>query len=200
MIPKILHFVWVGDESKLPREQINSWVDFNPTYTVKLWTDRELNSQRWALEKHIREIYDIELCGVADMMRYEIVYSYGGIALDADSTCQRPLDDHLLEPSEFFCWESEKERPGLIATAVMAGDRYSEFFGELVNRLYRKDSVVKERAWITTGPTHLTDTYKAIPNNITVYPSHYFIPNHFKSERYKGTGAVYCTQDWGSTV
>ena len=200
MIPKILHFVWVGDPEKLPREQINSWIRLNRSYEVNVWTDKELDTQPWALKKHIESIYDIELCGVADMMRYEIVYNFGGIALDADSKCVRSLDDHLLEPGEFFCWENEKERPGLIATAVMAGERYSDFFAELVNRLYEKESVVKERAWRTTGPTHVTDTYNAVSNHITIYPSHYFIPNHFRSEGYKGTGPVYCTQDWGSTV
>lgn len=200
MIPKTLHFVWVGDADRLPREDIDTWVRLNPTYDVRIWTDSDLNTERWALQRHIDDMYPIELCGVADMMRYEIVFLHGGIALDADSRCVRPLDDHLLEPREFFCYENERKRPGLIATAVMAGEAQSPFYAELINRLYRKPTVVDQRAWKSTGPTHVTETYLDSGIDITVYPSHYFIPNHYTGQRYSGGGAVYAEQVWGSTV
>lgn len=56
-----------------------------------------------------------ELNGVADMMRQEILYSEGGIVIDADSLCMQPLDEALLDCEAFACWESDMVRPGLIA-------------------------------------------------------------------------------------
>jgi len=39
-------------------------------------------------------------------MRYEILFNEGGIALDADSLCLRPLEDWLLEPAAFAAWRT----------------------------------------------------------------------------------------------
>lgn len=35
--------------------------------------------------------------------------------------------------------------------------------------------------------------------DITVFPSHYFIPQHKKLPRYTGDGPIYADQMWGST-
>ena len=56
-------------------------------------------------------MYSRELNGVADIMRYEILFNEGGIALDADSLCLRPLEDWVLEPAAFAAWEHEHIRP-----------------------------------------------------------------------------------------
>jgi len=64
-------------------------------------------------------MYSRELNGVADIMRYEILFNEGGIALDADSLCLRPLEDWVLEPAAFAAWEHEHIRPGLIAAAAL---------------------------------------------------------------------------------
>jgi mannosyltransferase OCH1-like enzyme len=200
MIDKILHFVWVGDAGNMPRDSLRSWVKLNCNYTVLLWDQSDYENTNWVNKKHMEAMYPIEKCGVADLMRYEILYRHGGIALDIDSICMRPLDDWLLEPDEIFCWENEKIRPGLIATAIMGARKKSKFFKSLIDTLHKKDSVICDRAWITTGPTQVTNIYNTTKNSITVYPSHYFIPNHFSGDKYTGNGPVYCEQEWGSTV
>ena len=35
MIPKKLHIIWVGDESKRPDNCIQTWIDKNPAWTVR---------------------------------------------------------------------------------------------------------------------------------------------------------------------
>jgi inositol phosphorylceramide mannosyltransferase catalytic subunit len=57
--------------------------------------------------------------GVADLMRYEILFEHGGVYVDADSTSVRPLDHWLLTPPLFAVWESEQHRPGLIANGFI---------------------------------------------------------------------------------
>ena len=117
MIPKHLHFVGVGDESKRPDKEINTWRLLNPDYQVTVWGNESLKNS-WHLANAMR-YYSKELCGVADCMRWEILYKYGGIALDADSECLRSLEDWLLEPDIFACWESELLRPGLIENGIV---------------------------------------------------------------------------------
>ena len=62
-------------------------------------------------------------------MRYEILFNEGGIALDADSLCLRPLEDWLLEPAAFAAWEHEHIRQGLITVGAMRAEPGNEFFG-----------------------------------------------------------------------
>lgn len=48
-----------------------------------------------------QRIDEIEaFCGKADIMRYEILYKYGGIYLDADSLCLESLDEFFLKTQD----------------------------------------------------------------------------------------------------
>jgi len=200
MIPKVLHFVWIGDESKCPNNCINSWRNKNPDYEVRVWGNYELENFPWLNAKNMKEMYSQELCGVADMMRYEILYIEGGITLDADSVCLNPLEDWLLKPDAFACWEHEIARPGLINVSAMGSVKENSFFKECALRLKKLDTVTNNRAWITTGPTHITKLFKETEHDITIYPSHYFTKNHFEGREYNGNGHCFATQFWGTTL
>ena len=104
---------------------------------------------------------------------YEILYRHGGITVDADSECLRPLEDWLMEPTEWATWENEHLRPGLITNAFLGSVPESPFFGQLIASIHRRQTVVDANAWITTGPTPLTETWKAYQYPLTIYPSHY---------------------------
>lgn len=198
MIPKKLHFVWIGDESKRPDKCIGTWRELNPDYEIKIWGNEELK-QPWFNATHMQSMLSHELCGVADMMRYEILYNEGGITLDADSVCLSPLEDWLLKPSAFAHWEQEIMRPGLINVSVMGSEKGNPFFGECINRLQKKASVIDKRAWETTGPAHITEVFRETGYDLTVYPTHYFTKHHFSGKIYKGNGHCFATQFWGST-
>jgi hypothetical protein len=36
--------------------------------------------------------------------------------------------------------------------------------------------------------------------NIIIFPSHYFIPEHFTGQKYEGSGSVYADQRFGETT
>ncbi|HCT52382.1 MAG TPA: mannosyltransferase, partial [Balneola sp.] len=42
MIPKIIHQIWIGDQSKRPSEMMKTWQDMNPDWEYMLWTDDNL--------------------------------------------------------------------------------------------------------------------------------------------------------------
>jgi mannosyltransferase OCH1-like enzyme len=199
MIPKLLHFVWIGDESKRPDNCINTWRKLNPSYKVYVWGNKEYEKNKWANAKHMQEMYQKQLCGVADMMRYEIIHAHGGIALDADSICVRPLEDWLLEPSDFASWEHEFYRPGLVAINSIGCQPKSKYYADVIQYIKEKPTVVDEHAWLTTGPQAMTDVWKRGGYPLTIYPSHYFIPNHFADKEYQGSGHVFGKQFWSST-
>jgi mannosyltransferase OCH1-like enzyme len=199
MIPKKLHFIWVGDETKRPQNCIDTWKKLNPSYEIKIWGNKEQYGRKWINKRHMDEMWNVELNGVADLMRYEILHSEGGLYIDADSYCKRPLEDWLLEPNEFSCWENEVTRPGLIATTCLGSVPQSPFFAQIIQDISLEKTVIDKRAWLTVGPQRVTDTWRKTKYPITIYPSHFFIPRHFSGVSYQGSGQVFADHLWGST-
>ncbi len=200
MIPKLIHFIWVGDQSKCPTNCMESWREHNPDWEFILWGNDELNSLQWHNKRHMMAMAERELNGVADMMRWEILHANGGILVDADSIALRPLDDHLLDCPAFACWENEIARPGLIAAGYVGAMPNDPFIKQIVKDIAAEPSVVHDMAWKTVGPQRLTDSYRKYGySQMRIYPSHYFIPQHFTGLRYEGTDPIYAHQLWGST-
>lgn len=200
MIPKTLHVIWVGDESKRPDNCIQTWVDRNPGWTVKIWGNADLVESGWVNARHMREMAAKELNGVADMMRWEILYNEGGVAVDADSICVRSLDDWLLEAEAFACWENELVRSRLIACGAIGTVAENPFFGQIILDIQAEPTVTHDMAWQTVGPLRLTTSYfKYRYTGLSIFPSHFFIPDHYSGCRYEGTGIVYARQEWAST-
>jgi len=200
MIPKIMHFIWVGDESKRPDNCIDTWRKHHPDWTFLIWGNAELNEVKWHNKDHMMAMYERELNGVADMMRWEILYSNGGIVLDADSISVRPLDDHLLDCEAFACWENEIVRPGLIAAGYFGAEAGNPFVKQIVKDIHAETSVTHDMAWKTVGPLRLTESYRKYGYSpLRIYPSHYFIPRHFSGQTYEGKDVIYADQLWGST-
>ncbi len=200
MTPKTIHIIWVGDQRRKPQNCINTWQRRNPDWTVRVWGNEELANYGWVNARHMREMAPRELNGVADMMRWEILYNEGGFVVDADSVCVRPLDDWLAKAEAFACWESEIARPGLIAAGYVGAVPGNPFIGQIVLDIQNEATVTDRPAWQSVGPLRLTQSHALYRYaGLTVWPSHFFIPEHFTGVRYEGGGAIYAHQEWAST-
>lgn len=200
-IPKTLHIVWIGDESKLPARLIASWRDLNPRWQVKVWGNAELASTAWINRRHIDSMLKrARYAGAADIMRYEILFHHGGFAVDADSLCIKPLEAWLFDSQVCASMENEHVRAGLIANGYLAAEAQAALLAELIMAIERKQSVTKNLPWEETGPLLLTQTVQRLGySNLTCWPSHYFIPEHYSGKTYLGTGHVFARQMWGTT-
>ena len=200
MIPKKLHFIWVGDENKRPNNCIDTWIQHNTGWHIKIWGNSSLIEKKWVNAHHMQEIAKFELNGLADLMRWEILYDEGGILVDADSICVRPLEEHFLDNEAFACWENEVARPGLIAAGYFGCHAGNAFVGQIINDIFSEESVTNEMAWKTVGPQRLTDSYRKYNyQSLKIFPSHFFIPEHFSGVVYNGHGDIYAYQEWAST-
>lgn len=194
-IPRILHFVWVGDESKCPLE-IEAWAKLNPSFEVQVWGNEDLKSG-WMLAEWMRHYAKSALCGVADCMRWEILYKHGGIALDADSEPLRAIPDWMLEPDIWCCAESEVSRPGLLANGAVGSIPGHPLIGQIIQDL--SEETPDGEPWEMTGPGRLTRTFLDHEyRNLTIFPSQFFMPKHFAGEEYDGS-LVFARQQWKST-
>lgn len=197
MIPKILHHIWIGAESLRPQENIDSWQRMHPTWRHIVWGNDSLGLP-WVNRKHMSS--DLPWCGVADLMRYEILESMGGVYVDADSTCLRPLPDWLLECEAFAAWENEVMHPGLISNGFLGCSPGNPLMRRIIADLHDKPIVTDDVPWKVTGPLRLTKSWVALAYlNLTVLPSHFFMPHHYTDASYSGGGPVYATHHWGTT-
>lgn len=99
-IPRIIHQIWLG--SPLPRQlrkYSDSWRARHPDWEFRLWTDREVDE----LDFGTRDLYDESTCWgqKSDLLRVELIDRFGGVYVDLDYQCFRPIDA-LVGRHEFF--------------------------------------------------------------------------------------------------
>lgn len=116
MIPRVVHQIWIGSAPP-PSTMIASWQQF---CNVRRWTHRLWNDEKHALFEPVRGVLDAmsSVGDKAELMRYVILESQGGVYADADTMLIRPLDDNLLM-RDFCSFEHELVRPGLFASTIM---------------------------------------------------------------------------------
>jgi mannosyltransferase OCH1-like enzyme len=201
MIPKKLHFIWIGDESKMPIKCIGSWHDKNPDYELKVWGNNEVQSVNWKNRRQLNDmIIKMDWAGASDVMRYEILHEHGGIYIDADSYCVKPLEDWLLDCEAFASWEQEIVRNNLIANTYIGGVPGAEAWKMCIDAVATKDCTEQKLAWMITGPMLVTDVFFKGQANLTVYPSHFFMPEHHSGYVSKVTGHHFASHLWGSDI
>jgi mannosyltransferase OCH1-like enzyme len=202
MIPKIIHQMWIGPKPP-PIKLMDTWKEKNPSYEYIFWNEEEIKKRNmhFTCQDDIETMSEIN--GKADIMRWEILYKYGGIFIDADSICLEPLTPLFHTCKGFASWENEIIRPGLLSTCCMGFTPRHEICGAAIDWIENNDVCVertKQPAWVLTGPNLLTEIYKKKKfENFSVYPSYFFSPIHYSGKLYLGHSKVYGLHVWGST-
>lgn len=198
MIPKILHHVWLGP-MQVPELWINSWKDLHPDWEDKVWTEEEIDFPLTCIRQFL---LSKTYAGKADILRYEILWRYGGIYLDADSLCLRPLDDELLSRNFLAVYENENVRPGLVANGVIGCGPEHPFVREMIHGIVNMlPGEMNEYDYVATGPKLVTKTLVRHACN-EILPSFLFYPYHYTGEKCSAEQLeeAYAIQMWGSTV
>jgi len=199
-IPKKLHIIWVGDEAKCPSHCIQSWKDKHPDWEVRVWGNLELGALKWRNRKQI-EVFRArgQWEGVADLMRYEILHEHGGVYVDADSVCVRPLDDWLLDNRLFAVWESERHRPAIIANGFIGCVPHHPALRAIILAASRMRKLQGE-PWELVGPVFFTRMILPFcPLDATILPSVLFLPEHHSDGDVRASSLIYAKHEWGST-
>lgn len=202
IIPKIIHQIWIGTKQP-PYKLMATWKEKHPDFEYILWNEKEIENRGIIFECQ-NKIDDIEeFYGKVDIMRWELLYRYGGIFIDADSICIESFDDVLMSYGGFMGFENEIMRPGLIAVGTMAFPKNHAIPFNAIEYIKNYDisrRCTNKQAWETVGPVLLTNIYKSyIYDDVKILPSYSFIPYHYTGDEYEGHGKVYAYQIWGTT-
>jgi mannosyltransferase OCH1-like enzyme len=99
-IPRVIHQIWLGPDP-LPEEFARfgeTWRTHHPAWELRLWTEETLPDDLRCAAVAERLRHPAER---ADLFRLECLWRWGGVYVDTDFECLRPLDP-LLEGLDFF--------------------------------------------------------------------------------------------------
>lgn len=122
MIPKNVHYIWLGGKPKpsLTNLCMNSWKRVLCRYNVTEWNESSLDLKTLCNEhRFLRECIRLKLWAFAsDWLRLYVLYREGGIYLDTDIEVIKPYD-RLLDNRMFIGLEEN----GYIGTGVIGAEQ-----------------------------------------------------------------------------
>lgn len=205
LIPKILHHIWVGPK-QMPLHWMKTWVDKHPDWEYMLWSNHELNT----MEFKNRELIDLfykygKYDGVADLMRYEILYNYGGFMPGTDAECLTPIDD-LLDNRAITVYENEKLANHRTSPILGAEKNYpflkllTDYFYETVEDV--KVGMANHNPPVLVGNWVVGDLIRKYnPNGLLILPSNALIGTYWDGTNgYNSSKKIYkryAIQHWG---
>jgi mannosyltransferase OCH1-like enzyme len=104
MIEKNIFQTWYTTSlHPIIQEKIDQFKNMNPSYKYHLFTDDDMD--KFVNEHYKGEIADCYnrlniIVAKVDFWRYLVLYKYGGVYLDMDSTIEKPLDDLIKDEDE----------------------------------------------------------------------------------------------------
>jgi mannosyltransferase OCH1-like enzyme len=202
LIPKIIHIMWIGSRQP-PQECIDSWWKMHPDWIHMFWDDAKVAEFKFQNQHAIDQSQFIS--GKVNIMRYEILKHYGGVFIDADALCLKPLDDgDFLGKRAFSCYINENLSLR-VANGYMGFIKNYPLLDELIERISNlPDSEFnpkRNNSWLITGPEFLRKTIEETADLIHLYPSVTFCPVHHsgvRAENWK-EAEIYSLQYWNST-
>ena len=192
MIPKIIHYIWLGGKPlpKIAEKCIASWKKYCPDYEIKRWDESNLNINQY---KYAKDAYDAKRYAFAsDVMRFDVLYKYGGVYVDIDVEILNKIDD-LLNNKSFTGFEkTDIVAPGLIYGANQGDDLCKQMLEYYSNANFAQD--IDNGETVCTIFTKMLKKYGLVLNGgtqvlpqITVYSREWFCPINVITNRKKIT-------------
>lgn len=224
MIPKIIHYCWIGEDDYPPLVEkcIESWKQQMPEYELRLWDRAKCQALNMAFVNDAIELKKYAFA--ADVVRVAALYSEGGIYLDTDVFLKKSLEPILNSSFVSFMevhpvmvqkkiaykkYDDIIKVKGIsIQSAVMASEKGHPFLSELID--YYSDKRFNKKTMkyfmkVIAPDIHASklirygfqykDEVQRLSEGITIYPSALLDGNG--SYHYpESYGIHYCLGSW----
>lgn len=137
---KIVWFCWLQGIDNAPylvKKSLESWVKRNPSWKVEV-IDEQKVSELTSLDFCDGNLSRLSFTARSDLIRLDLLATYGGVWVDSTCVCQRPLEDWLpqLLTAGFFAF-SRPGRDRLISTWFLAAEAGNPLVANFFQALFR---------------------------------------------------------------
>lgn len=202
-IEKKIYQIWIGP-NPAPLKWMSTWKEYHPDWEYSIFTQSDLDKRRFKNQDLIDHYMNKGIyAGVSDLIRYELIHEIGGFWPEADFICTNNTEELFTAPNSYCytCYENEEVAKGFVQP-IFAANPNNKFIKELIDELSKNTSSdLSDKPWKSTGNEWLSYMIPKYNPEIRIFPSHYFIPEHYsvKSKKYVGNDKIYANHVWGST-
>lgn len=195
-IPKIFHRVWLGNKP-MPEEFVRygkTWEKHNPDWKMILWTEETLPPM--INEKYLKECNTYS--EMSDIIRYEVLYRYGGIYIDTDFECLKPIEELIKDYDVFASTEDNKHICGGFFGSTRKHPLVKKMIDNIPPALERNK---RQTSDLRIGPKYVTQTLQN--ENITIIDKEFiypYLPGQIKLKKELSQNKVaYAAHHWAAS-
>lgn len=187
MIPKIIHYIWLGDtknQSDTVKMCIDSWYKKLPDYKIILHNEETDDLSNPLIQECLS---NKKYAYASDILRLEILINNPGIYLDTDIEVLQSFND-LLENKAFIgCEHSQRVACGVIGVDHTNDEVLLNWYNWYKNKsieelVYNPEIITK--LFKDKGFTSIKK-YPKIIDGWRIYPQEYFYPISYYENRHK---------------
>jgi|SRR5579872_352019 len=184
-IPRVIHLIWLGSAPSPAVDcAIASWKKYHPSWEINLWTDEKVQNFAWSSPRsEILFKQGKNWAEKSDILRFEILYQFGGIYSDADVICLKSFEDLVTRGLSFFAgFENKAERFSrpLIGSAIIGAVKNSSIIKRSIDYSQTAKEAPLLPQFIRSGPGPMSKAaYEALESgqeNILLLPCSYLYP------------------------
>lgn len=159
MIPKKLHYVWIGEWDNIPdieKEWFETSKKNNPDFEVKIWSEKDVPMNPFMENCLSQKLW----WAAADYIRTWVMVNEGGIYLDTDVELIKPIPEKWLHYSTLL----PRETPHYISNYFIGSSKNNRFFKSILE-MYDSDDGTQNpldvRQWVPpeSWAIHLDKVY-----------------------------------------
>ncbi|MGN0031852.1 MAG: glycosyltransferase family 32 protein [Candidatus Gastranaerophilaceae bacterium] len=187
MIPKIIHYVWVGDseKSELVMKCIDSWKKFCPDYKIIEWNNDTLKSIN---NLYLNQAFENKKWAfVSDYLRLYALKKFGGFYFDTDLELTNSINEFL--DKNFVSGYEKYNNKVFPVTALMGSECNNKIICDLLAEYDNISFVVNGELNLTTNTSRISkyfsdkfglskpynsDIATTLCEKCIIYPSFYF--------------------------
>ncbi|CAF2890482.1 unnamed protein product [Rotaria sp. Silwood2] len=184
IIPRVFHFIWLNNNSvpDATQQYIDLWKTFHPNWEILIWTHETIANRNLSLHNQKRFQNSVQsLRQASDILRYEILYQYGGIYIDVDFEPLKNIEPLLHGVEAFVAYESDYFICNGILGAIPGHDLTQRLITGLeTNLALFENGTVNQQ----TGPYYITRQVKdmqqeqktTMKDGFQIFAPHIFFP------------------------
>jgi mannosyltransferase OCH1-like enzyme len=204
-IPKVVHQIWVGGPMKDFEKQCTDQVKsaLGDDWEYKLWNEKNIPTLKYIDRETVNKASSTThgLAKVVDLVRYAILYEFGGVYMDTDFILHKDFNE-LLD-LDFFVGTAYDAKPVIFNGLIGCAPKL-----ELVKNLSNLDRSLEDKEVMdVTGPWFATRRmFEFLNKDVVAFPVSFFYPfPNFPRQRSIGNNykdyikqETICTHLWSS--